>query len=106
MKEYFFGWGKIKEVCSQLYATLSNDKSFLSSKRIERLVLFGVAVGIAICYVWYNRSTISTTEIIMICTMLFGYAGFNTVMENKDKKDTKTAHQVDTIIEDKISDKK
>lgn len=106
MKEYFFGWGKIKEVCTDLYATLSNNKSFLSSKRIERLVLFGVAVGISICYVWYNRSTIATTEIIMICTMLFGYAGFNTVMENKDKKDSKVADQTDKIIDEKIEDKK
>lgn len=105
MRKYFFGWNTFKKVICDLYATLSNNKSFLSSKRIERLVLFWAAVGISVCYVYYNRTTITTTEIIMICTMLFGYAGFNTVMGNKDKKDDKTATQTDKIIDEKIDDK-
>lgn len=106
MKEYFFGWNKIKEVCSDLYATLSNNKSFLSSKRLERLVLFLAAVSIAVCYVWYTRASITTTEIISICTMLLAYGGFNTVMGRKDKNDSKAADQTDKIIEEKIEDKK
>lgn len=105
MKKYFFGWDTIKKVILDLYATLSNNKSFLSSKRIERLILFWAAVGISICYVFYNRADISTMEIISICTMLFGYAGFNTVMGNKDKKDSKAADQIDKVIEEKINDK-
>lgn len=106
MIRYFFGWDKIKEVCSDLYATLSNDKSFLSSKRLERLILFWAAVSIAVCFVWYNRGTITTTEIISICTMLLAYGGFNTVMGRKDKKDSISADQTDKIIEEKIDDKK
>lgn len=82
-------WGLIKGVVVDLYSTLSNDKTFLSSKRVERMLLFSAALGIAVCYVWYNRSDITTTEVIAICTMLFTYAGFNVYMGNKDKKDTK-----------------
>ena len=105
MRKYFFGWDNLKKVFVELYATLSNDKTFLSSKRIERLVLFWAAVLIATCYVFYNRADIATIEIISICTMLFGYAGFNTVMGNKDKKDDKASAQVDKVIEEKIDDK-
>lgn len=95
----------IKMVICQLYATLSNNKTFLSAKRVERMLLFNSALGMAVCYVWYNRATISTSDIVIICTMLFGYAGFNVVMGNKEKKDEKSAIQTDKIIEEKIDDK-
>lgn len=106
MNKYFFGWGSIKKVILDLYATLGNDKSLLSSKRLERLILFWAAVSISICFVWYSRATITTTEIIMICTMLFTYGGFNTVMGHIAKKESKEAAQTDKIIEEKIPDKK
>lgn len=95
-----------RKVITDLYATLSNNKSFLSSKRVERMLLFNAALGIAVCYVWYNRATITTAEIIAISTMLFGYAGFNTIMGNKDKTIEATTAQTNKIIEEKIDDKK
>lgn len=75
----------VRKVVTDLYATLSNDKSFLSSKRIERAILFNAALGMSVAYVWYRRASITTTEVVAISTMLFGYAGFNTIMGNKDK---------------------
>ena len=92
-------------VICQLYATLSNNKSFLSSKRVERMILFNAALGIAVCYVWYNRADITTGEVIAISGTLFGYAGFNTIMGTQDKKIDKAAAQTDKIIEEKIDDK-
>lgn len=83
---FFFGWKKIKMVVSDLYETLGEGKSKLSSKRIERLVLFMSATSIAVCYAWYKRATITTAEIVTICSMLFVYAGFNTIQSRIDKK--------------------
>lgn len=106
MKNFFLClYRTIRKVITDLYATLSNNKSFLSSKRVERMLLFNAALGIAVSYVWYNRATITTTEIIAISTMLFGYAGFNTIMGNKDKTIAATTAQTDKIIEEKIDDK-
>ena len=95
----------IRKVVTDLYATLSNNKSFLSSKRVERMLLFSAALGICLCYVWYNRSDITTAEIVTITTLLFGYAGFNTIMGNKDKTIAAATAQTDKIIEEKIDDK-
>lgn len=77
-------------ILKDLYATLSNTKSFLSLKRIERAILFCLSVGILSCYVWHVRNTISTVEIMGIITLTFGYAGFNVVMGNKDQKNEKS----------------
>lgn len=81
---------KLYSVFNDLYNTLSNDKSKLSAKRIERMILFGLVVTIVSGYCWMRRAELTTMEIISISTMLFGYAGFNVVMGNKDKKDERT----------------
>lgn len=77
---------KLYTLFNDLYATLSNDKSKLSAKRIERMILFGLVVTIVSGYCWIRRTSLTTMEIISICTMLLGFAGFNVVMGNKDKK--------------------
>lgn len=84
-KTGMFGWDNFKKLVLELIYTLSGKKSLLSSKRIERMLLFNAALGMSCCYVWYHRATIGVPELISICVMLFGYAGFNTAMSMKEK---------------------
>lgn len=79
----------IKKWIFEIVKTLSNEKSFLSSKRLERLILFWSALTVSLFYFWIHRLTITTAEVVIICSMLFGYAGFNTVMTSKDIKKEK-----------------
>lgn len=76
---------KILFFFEELIKTLSNEPSFLSSKRIERCILFNVSVGIICCFVWYKRATISMLEVTGLVTLLFGYAGFNVKQLQKEK---------------------
>ena len=67
--------------------TFSNRKSFFSSKRIERFSLFTVgllAAGFFLFKGIYNWE-ITSTDVVMVVGMLFGYAGFTMVQTAKDK---------------------
>lgn len=87
--------GKIAFLIGEFVKTLSNQKSFFSSKRIERCILFNVAVGIICGYVWQNRSTITMLEITGLATLLFGYAGFNVKQLQKEKADDKSLKEAE-----------
>ena|SRR3990167_4518938 len=105
MKNLFFGWNNIREVLRDIYATFSNEKSYLSSKRIERAILFNTAMVLICVFVWHKRNDLSAAEFLMIVSPLFVYAGFNTIVAASAKKDEKVAAQTDVIIKDKIPDK-
>jgi len=67
--------------------TFSNRKSFFSSKRIERFSLFTVGLLAAAFFLFkgiYNWE-ITSTDVVMVVGMLFGYAGFTMVQTAKDK---------------------
>lgn len=78
-----------KEIVSELTKTFSNKPSFLSSKRIERFVIFSTMLGVTLFFLIKNilKCEISAVDFTIVVTLWMGYAGFNTVLINKDKKD-------------------
>lgn len=89
MKKYFFGWENIKIVLKELYMTLSSHKSFLSSKRIERLVLSVSAISIVLGTFIYLiiENKLTSTDAIMLAGTLFVAAGYNMSQTQKEKKE-------------------
>jgi hypothetical protein len=75
----------------ELLKTFSNQKSFFSSKRLERFILFNLAVSICLTYIIYSikNKTLSLADVLAISGTFFVYAGYNTIMveKNKEKED-------------------
>lgn len=70
----------------ELIKTLSNQKGYFSSKRLERFTLFWMASFIVMNYYRIHAHELTNGEIIALTGTLFAYAGFNTIMNNKEKK--------------------
>lgn len=50
------------------------------------MFLFCSALAMVLVYFYMRRDSITTMEVVTLSTLLFGYAGFNVVMGNKDKE--------------------
>jgi Ca2+/Na+ antiporter len=68
----------------QLALTFSAQKSFFSSKRIERGLLFIAAYSCSMYWFWTHVHTLKYTELIAFVSMLFLYAGYT--MRQSDRK--------------------
>jgi len=84
-KKYFFGWNNIKFVITQLFLTLTNQPSLLSSKRVERM-LFTLS-GLTAWWMWFfwNYKILIVSEMILATGILFTYAGYTLVKTEKEK---------------------
>ena len=69
----------------ELVLTFSSRPSLLSSKKLERFVLFINSLVLVNYYFFSKIATLSTTEMVTIVAMLFGYAGYSTYRTYKDK---------------------
>ena len=87
--KYFFGWENIKKIVKDLYDTLSSKHSFLSSKRLERLAFTTTTLGLIIGTFIYLivKSTLTSTDTIMLISPLLLAAGYNLAKGEKEKKD-------------------
>ncbi len=70
----------------EMLKTLSNEPSFIASKRIERIVLFTASVGIICCFVWQHRNTIVAADVLLLVGLMGGWAGFNAVQLGRERK--------------------
>jgi hypothetical protein len=70
----------------EVILTFSNRKSLLSSKKIERFILFNVFLVLTIFYVWSNINKLEPRDFIEITLVWLGYGGYNSWMNHKDKK--------------------
>ena len=79
-----------KHIISEFGKTFSNQKSFLSSKRIERFVIFSTMLGITLFFLIKNtiKCELNATDFAIVIGLWMGYAGFNTVQIKKDSNDT------------------
>lgn len=77
---------KIRWFFCEIVKTFSNEKSFLSSKRIERAILFWAAMFIVLNYYRMSYEKLSPSDIVLLTTPLFAMGGFNTIMNAKEKK--------------------
>jgi uncharacterized membrane protein len=74
----------------ELNKTLSNEPSYYSSKRLERLVLFVSANLIVDYYVWEHHSEMTTSDILLVFGAKMVYAGFQVKQIQKDIKNEST----------------
>lgn len=69
----------------ELLLTFTVRESLFSSKKIERFIIFGVLMGMTILYMLRNIESLSALGFIEICVMWLTYAGYNTIMNHRDK---------------------
>lgn len=74
----------------ELNKTLSNEPSYYSSKRLERLALFVSANLIVDYYVWEHHDTMTTSDVLLVFGAKMVYAGFQVKQIQKDIKDEST----------------
>jgi uncharacterized membrane protein len=84
-------------ILKELLKTFSSQKSFFSSKRLERFILFNLAIIICLTYIIYTikHKTLSLADILAISGTFFVYAGYNTIMVEKNKNDEKNIIEKD-----------
>jgi hypothetical protein len=85
-----FWWLLFKEI---LY-TYSNKPSFFASKRIERSVMFNIAMWIVVGYTIRNWSAMTTTDVSVLTGILLVGGGFNAVQIRRDQQAKKQEEQV------------
>jgi hypothetical protein len=76
---------------SDIYATFSSQKSFLSSKKIERFVSFTSATLIIVIYATLRLCCVAcvdgfdTGSIVLLSSTLDGYGAYNSFLLRKEK---------------------
>lgn len=70
----------------EVILTFSNKKSLLSSKKIERFIVFNVFLVLTILYVWKNIDDLEPRDFIEITLVWLAYGGYNSFMNLKDRK--------------------
>ena len=78
---------------SDLYATFSAEKSFLSSKKIERCVSFSSATLIIVAYATLRLCCVACVDgfdsgsVVLLSSTLYGYGAYNSYLLRKEKND-------------------
>ena len=70
----------------EVILTFSNKQSLLSSKKIERFIVFNVFLVLTVLYVWKNIDTLESRDFIEITLVWLAYGGYNSFMNLKDRK--------------------
>lgn len=70
----------------EVIMTFSNNKSLLSSKKIERFIVFNSFLVLSIYYIFINIDEIDTRSFIEIIGVWLFYGGYNSFMSLRDKK--------------------
>jgi hypothetical protein len=70
----------------ELILTFSNKKSFFSSKRIERFIVFNVFLVLTVMYVVKNIDDLDSFGFIQIVGLWLAYGGYNSLMNLRDRK--------------------
>jgi hypothetical protein len=70
----------------ELILTFSNKKSFFSSKRIERFIVFNVFLVLTVIYVVRNIEDLDSFGFIQIVGLWLAYGGYNSLMNLRDRK--------------------
>jgi hypothetical protein len=85
-RKFFFGWQNFKWFFIEVLKTFSSEHSWLSSKRIERALLFTAALFLIVRYTLKHIPTMSSSDLLIIVGPLFIYAGYNTSVIRTEKK--------------------
>lgn len=66
--------------------TFSNKKSFFSSKKIERFIVFGVFLIVTLLYLYFHIKTMEALHFVEVIGLWLAYGGYNTFQNYRDKK--------------------
>ena len=70
----------------ELKLTFTTRKSLLSSKKLERFIVFNVFLILTIIFISLNIKTLSALEFVEVTGLWLVYGGYNTLMNQRDKK--------------------
>lgn len=70
----------------ELLMTFSNQKSLLSSKKIERFVIFVTFLVLTVVYIVKNMQEMNSMEFIEVIGLWLAYGGYNSFMNIRDRK--------------------
>ena len=85
-KKYFFGWGNIKKVITEIIKIYSNKRSFFSKKRIESGIAFIIAQWGMVFYLLKKYPDLTMMDISMWAAIEFGISGYIIHQIQKEKK--------------------
>ena len=85
-KKYFFGWGNIKKVITEIIRIYSTKKSFFSKKRIESGIAFIIAQWGMVFYLLKKYPDLTMMDISMWAAIEFGISGYIIHQIQKEKK--------------------
>jgi hypothetical protein len=77
---------KENSFADEVILTFSNKKSLLSSKKIERFIVFNVFLVLTVLFIWKNIDTLEARDFIEITLVWLAYGGYNSFMNLKDRK--------------------
>jgi hypothetical protein len=70
----------------EVISTFSNNNSLLSSKKIERFIVFNCFLVLTFYYIFINIDEIDARSFIEIIGVWLFYGGYNSFMTLRDKK--------------------
>lgn len=87
MEDYFkdkkgFWWMLLSEITYMF----SNKQGLFSSKRVERFVMFTIAMWLIVGYVIRKWNELSVDNVLMLGGFLLGFGAWNAVQLRKDKQ--------------------
>lgn len=85
-KKYFFGWGNIKMIFTELANMYNTRPSLLSKKRIESGVAFIVAQWGMIFFLLEKHSAMTTSDLAIWAGIEFAVSGYIVNQIQKEKR--------------------
>lgn len=73
-------------ILKEILFTFSNKNSLLSSKKIERFIVFVVFIILTILYISFHLKTMDALSFIEVVGIWLSYGGVNSFLIQKDKK--------------------
>ena len=99
--------GKITWLISELIKTFSNQPGFFSSKRLERFIMFNIAMWIIVGYTIRNWYNLTTTDVSILTGILLVGGAWNHSQIRKDMKEIPNGggSAINTGVNQESSDK-
>ncbi len=79
-------WENIKNLIKQLVLMYSDKPSIFAKKRVESGIMFYWVISTLSCFIWYKRSSLVTTDILMLTTPILVAAGYAVKQIQDEKK--------------------
>lgn len=76
---------EIKFIYVELKKTFSDEPSFFSSKRIERMILFVTALIASNFWFWTHYPNLTVSEVVLYISTHLGFAGYTMAQTQKEK---------------------